>query len=99
MGLENIVQGHGDIVLRGEVEGSVKQDLDYLSAVRKAVRKAGRRKYPLDVLEEVDVESCGKSRVILGGLAVEIHNQNLNSLFKTYYGEEPQGSEEYFVEK
>jgi glyoxylase-like metal-dependent hydrolase (beta-lactamase superfamily II) len=37
MGLENVVQGHGDIVLRGEVEGSVKDNLAYLSAIRRAV--------------------------------------------------------------
>ncbi|MBE3143157.1 MAG: MBL fold metallo-hydrolase, partial [Planctomycetes bacterium] len=40
MGLENIVQGHGDIILRGEIEESVKSNLAYLSAIRKAVRSA-----------------------------------------------------------
>jgi len=99
MGLENIVQGHGDIILRGEVERMIKQNLDYLSAVRKAVRKAARRKYPLDLLEEVDIEDCGKSRVLLGGVAPELHYQNLIGLYKNLYGEIPLGSEEYFVEK
>jgi glyoxylase-like metal-dependent hydrolase (beta-lactamase superfamily II) len=40
MGLENVVPGHGDIVLRGEIEGMVRENLAYLSALRKAVRKA-----------------------------------------------------------
>lgn len=93
MGLENVVQGHGDIVLRGEIEGSVKENLNYLSAIRKAVRKAGRRKYPWDTLEEVDVESCGKSRVLIGGLAPELHMRNLKALYKQIFGIAPAASD------
>lgn len=93
MGLENVVQGHGDIVLRGEIEIAVKENLNYLSAIRKAVRKAGRRKYPWDVLEEVDVESCGKSRVLIGGLAPDLHMRNLKALYKQIFGELPAASD------
>ncbi len=82
MGLENIIQGHGDIILRGEIEQSVRENLAYLSAIRKAVRAAARRKNPLDALAEVTIESCGKSRVYLGGLARELHARNLRALFK-----------------
>lgn len=87
MGLENIIQGHGDIVLRGEIDNAVKENLAYLSAVRKAVRKASRRKFPLEMLDTVDIESCGKSRVLIGGLAVELHRRNLRALFRSLYGE------------
>jgi cyclase len=94
MGLENVVQGHGDIVLRGEIEGSVKDNLAYLSAIRRAVRKAGRRKYPWDLLEDVGVEECGKSRVLIGGLAKELHQRNLYALYEQLYGEPPASSED-----
>jgi len=96
LGLENVVQGHGDIVLRGEVDQVVKDDIDYLNEIRKVVRKASKRKYPLDLLEEVDIEACGKSRVILGGLAEALHQNNLRVLYKQMFGEEPIGSEEYY---
>lgn len=96
MGLENVVQGHGDIVLRGEVDGAVKDNLNYLSALRKAVRKASRRKYPWDVLEEADVESCGKSRVLIGGLAEDLHRQNLRALFTQLYGKPPTSSDDEY---
>jgi glyoxylase-like metal-dependent hydrolase (beta-lactamase superfamily II) len=69
MSLENVVPGHGDIVLRGEIDGVIKENLAYLSAIRKAVRKAARRKYPQEILAEIGVEECGKSRVLIGGLA------------------------------
>jgi len=94
IGFENVVQGHGDIVLRGEVENSVKDNLAYLSAIRRAVRKAGRRKYPWDLLEDVGVEECGKSRVLLGGLAEELHSRNLYALYEQLYGEPPASSED-----
>lgn len=89
MGLENVVPGHGDIVLRGEIDGSLKDNQAYLSAIRKAVRKAARRKYPMDVLDEIGVEECGKSRVLIGGLASELHRRNLKALYLQLYGEVP----------
>jgi cyclase len=92
MGLENVVPGHGDIVLRGEIEGEVKENLAYLSALRKAVRKAARRKYPQEVLSEIGVEDCGKSRVLIGGLAEELHRRNLRALFYQMYGETPKAN-------
>jgi glyoxylase-like metal-dependent hydrolase (beta-lactamase superfamily II) len=93
LSLENVVQGHGDVVLRGEIESAVEDNLKYLSTIRKIVRRAARRKYPGDMLETVDVESCGKSRVLLGGLAEELHQRNLMSLFQQLYGELPERSQ------
>jgi len=91
MGLENIIQGHGDIILRGEIEEAVRSNLAYISAVRKGARAAARRRNPLEALAEIDIESCGKSRVTLGGLGVELHKRNLLYLYKTLSTEEPAG--------
>lgn len=88
MGLENIVQGHGDIILRGEIDDAVKENLSYLSAIRKAVRTAARRRNPQDALAMIDIESCGKSRVYLGGLAEELHRRNLRYLYRQVTTEE-----------
>jgi len=82
MGLENIVQGHGEIILRGEIDDAVKENLIYISAIRKAVRTAARRRNPQDALAMIDIESCGKSRVFLGGLAEELHRRNLRYLYR-----------------
>jgi len=94
MGLENVVQGHGDIVLRGEVEISIKDNLAYLSAIRRAVRKAARRKYPWDLLEDIGVEECGKSRVLIGGLAEDLHTRNLYALYEQLYDKPPASSDD-----
>jgi len=89
MGLENIVQGHGDIILRGEIEEKVRENITYLKSIRKAVITASRRKNPLEILDSISVEACGKSRILLGGLASELHRRNLRALyFRTIQNEE-----------
>lgn len=98
LGLENVVQGHGDIILRGEIDNAIRENLVYLSAIRKAVRKASHRRYPMDVLNDVTLESCGKSRVLIGGLAEELHQRNLKALYKQMFGEYPLSSNEYDYE-
>jgi len=82
MGLENIIQGHGDIILRGEIDAAVKENLNYLAAVKKTVKGALRRKNAQEYIEEVSIENCGKSRVYLGGLAEQLHRRNLRALLR-----------------
>ena len=82
MGLENIVQGHGDIILRGEIDAAVRENLNYLSAIKKAVRAISRRKNAVELLDGIRIEDCGKSRVYLGGLAETLHQRNLRALLQ-----------------
>jgi len=82
MGLENIVQGHGDIILRGEIDAAVKENLNYLAAIKKAVKAASRRKNSFELLDDISIEDCGKSRVYLGGLAQTLHQRNLRALLQ-----------------
>lgn len=94
MGLENIVQGHGDIILRGEIDAAVKENLNYISAIKKAVRTASRRKAATEYLENISIEECGKSRVHLGGLAVKLHERNLLALLRQFQQGDPEGEED-----
>ena len=80
MGLENIVQGHGDIILRGEIDAAVKENLAYLASIKKFAKAAARRKGSSDLLEGAGLENSGKSRVYLGGLAEELHKRNMQEL-------------------
>lgn len=82
MSLENIVQGHGDIILRGEIEANTRSHLNYLTAIRKVAKTAAKRKDPSKVFEEATIEACGKSRVLLGGLVEGLHRQNLAALYR-----------------
>jgi glyoxylase-like metal-dependent hydrolase (beta-lactamase superfamily II) len=82
MGLENIVQGHGDIILRGEIDAAVRENLNYLSCIKKAVKAISRRKNAIELLDTIRIEDCGKSRVYLGGLAETLHQRNLRALLQ-----------------
>ncbi len=87
MGLENIIQGHGDIILRGEIDAAVKENLNYLNNIKKAVKSAGKRKNVEEYLDGITIEECGKSRVYLGGLAETLHRRNLRTLYRQVNGE------------
>jgi glyoxylase-like metal-dependent hydrolase (beta-lactamase superfamily II) len=87
LGLENIIQGHGDIILRGEIDAAVKENMNYLNNIKKAVKSAGKRKDVDEYLDAITIESCGKSRVHLGGLAETLHRRNLRALYRQMHVE------------
>jgi cyclase len=87
MELENIVQGHGEIILRGEIADAVKENLTYLSNIKKVVKAARRKRSPLEYLDSVGIEECGKSRVYLGGLVEALHKRNLRALYQRMMAE------------
>ena len=82
MGLENIVQGHGDIILRGEIDAAVRENFTYITNVKRVVKAAARRKSVDETLDSMRIEECGKSRVHLGGLAEGLHKRNLQALIR-----------------
>jgi cyclase len=82
MKLENLVQGHGEVILRGEIPSAVKENLSYLADISKHASRALRRREPEEYLSSVDVESCGKNRILLNGLAEELHRRNLLWLYQ-----------------
>jgi len=84
---ENIIQGHGEIVLRGEIEEKIQNDINYLMALRKYVDNAQAKSDPDKYLDRVDIERCGKSRILLSGSAQRLHKANLHCLFHQTRGE------------
>jgi cyclase len=79
--IENLVQGHGEVILRGEVEVVVNASLDYLDTIEKKVAKAIKSKKGKESLRKIDIESCGLSRIPLNGLVQQIHQANLMALY------------------
>lgn len=80
--LECIVQGHGDILLRGEVSSSIDISLDYLNDIQALVDRLiaeGSTKH--DLLLN-DIEQFGRSRIPLGGLVQQFHANNLMHLWE-----------------
>jgi glyoxylase-like metal-dependent hydrolase (beta-lactamase superfamily II) len=81
LGLENVVQGHGDVVLRGEIDDAVRSNLKYLEALRKKVETLVKKGRSREAAREIDIESCGKSRIPLNGLVIQLHTANCLALY------------------
>ena len=81
---ECIVQGHGEVILRGEVDHRLQSDIQYLQKLRIAVDKAlvsSDNPQKIDkALASIKVGACGKSHILLNGAVEQLHYQNVLSL-------------------
>jgi len=82
MNLENIVQGHGEVLLRGEINETIDSSMDYLKTVTRRVRDAIRAGTPVQELVALDIEQFGKSRIPLNGLVQQLHQGNIRRLYE-----------------
>ena len=89
MGLENIVQGHGEVILRGEIDDAVRSNLRYLDNIRRKIERHMSKKKSREEALEIDIESCGKSRIPLSGLVAKLHQRNILALFDQYTKKKP----------
>ena len=81
LSLENVVQGHGEVVLRGEINETIDSSVRYLETIQAKVTKAIATDKSREAMREISIESCGKSRIPLNGLVQQLHVTNLLSLY------------------
>ena len=80
--LESIVQGHGDILLRGEVTSSINASIKYLNDIQATVDDLMAKGATKHDLLQLDIERFGRSRIPLGGLVQQFHASNLLHLWE-----------------
>lgn len=81
LALDNIVQGHGSVLLRGEIPEALRTSYRYLDTIEKRVQAILDRGLPKSALAQVDVEKCHKSRIPLNGMVEALHQNNLAHLY------------------
>ena len=81
LALDNVVQGHGDVLLRGEIPEAIETSILYLDTIETEVRARVERGIPKENLRRLNIERCHKSRIPLNGLAEELHQANLSHLY------------------
>lgn len=91
--LENIVQGHGEVLLRGEIPDALSSSISYLQTIYKRVRRHVEAGLSRDALRKVDIEKCGKSRIPLNGLVQDLHWANLVHLYNVMMAEKAMKAE------
>jgi hypothetical protein len=75
------VQGHGDVLLRGEVKTEIGTHLAYLDKIEAHVDAVIAKGLGKDALLSLNIEECGISHIALEGLAPRLHRENLLSLY------------------
>lgn len=88
--LECIVQGHGDILLRGEVTSSIDTAVRYLNEIQELVQRLMAEGATKHDLAAYDIEQFGHSRIPLGGLVQQFHLNNLHFLWEKARAEQRQ---------
>lgn len=79
--INNLVQGHGEVVLVGEVQDMVDASLHYLDAVEAKVAEAIENGEGKEALRHDNIESTGLSRLPLHGQVQQIHVANLLAFY------------------
>jgi hypothetical protein len=69
------------VILRGEVHALFNSDLAYLDCIKTAVEGVLSRGESMATLENITIESCGKSRIPLNGFVTDLHQANLRKLY------------------
>lgn len=88
--LENIVQGHGEVILRGEIAKALELQIDYIHVIRKKLSDLIDKKRPRETLRKITLESIGRSRVYLGGLVEDLHWRNLELMYDDILASKPE---------
>jgi glyoxylase-like metal-dependent hydrolase (beta-lactamase superfamily II) len=81
LGAECIVRGHGEVILRGEVESGLQRSIDYLDEITQLAERAVKEGKGRKWLAGLDAEDVGLSRVALDGRAQHFHTANLIYLY------------------
>ena len=79
--LENVVQGHGEVILRGEIATTIKSYIKYLRSIKSAVSRAVKSRHTKKALRKLGLETFGLERILLAGLAEELHWRNMSVLY------------------
>jgi len=84
---ESIVQGHGEILLRGEIPEVLETHIAYLDYVVERVREVVEANQPEDRLRQIRLEDCGESPIPLDGVVRQMHEANLHVLYQKFSAE------------
>ncbi|MDQ7028743.1 MAG: MBL fold metallo-hydrolase [Ardenticatenia bacterium] len=82
MNLESIIQGHGDVLLRGEIPEVLDRHIHYLDCIKEYVAELVNQGQSRAALKHSIPESCGESSIPLDGLVRQLHYANLLRLYE-----------------
>ena len=84
--LESIVQGHGEVLLRGEIPGAIESSIAYLNILEEEVAEIVKQGKGRRAVDKLTIDRCGKSRIPLNGLVQDLHRANAYALYDELIG-------------
>jgi len=78
---ETIIQGHGEVILRGEVQVVLNRYIAYLECIRKKAELLLKRGRDRKQIWNIPLEECGLERVPLGIASHQLHVANILSIY------------------
>jgi glyoxylase-like metal-dependent hydrolase (beta-lactamase superfamily II) len=84
--LESIVQGHGEVLLRGEIPGAIESSIAYLNILEEEVAELVKQGKGRRAIDKLTIDRCGKSRIPLNGLVQDLHRANAYALYDELVG-------------
>jgi glyoxylase-like metal-dependent hydrolase (beta-lactamase superfamily II) len=92
--LESIVQGHGEVLLRGEIPLAIDSNIRYLKILEEKVSRIIEKGKGKEALDKLSIDDCGKSRIPLNGLVQDLHRANVYALYDELTGNSRQAGNE-----
>lgn len=83
MNVENIVQGHGEVLLKGEIDETIDAQIAYLDCIYDKVKAKVAARASKEKLGDITLESCGGTPIALDGLVRQLHKSNLQRIYQT----------------
>ncbi len=80
--LDYVVQGHGGVLLRGEIMEVLEDNIRYLQKLRARVAEAISKKRPPESLFRIKMEEFGKSPLAMGAMSEPIHRANIMAIYE-----------------
>jgi cyclase len=85
---DTVVHGHGEVILRGEVDVVMDLYIDYLHCVREQAEQVLKKGRDRKEIWNIPLEACGLERVPLGIASHQLHVANILSVYDKLKAEE-----------
>ena len=88
---DTIIQGHGEVILRGEVKTMMDQYIRYLQCVKRQAQTILKKGRDRREIWDIPLEKCGLERVPLGIASHQLHVANILSVYDKLKAEQEAG--------
>jgi cyclase len=78
---DTVIQGHGEVILRGEIKTVMDEYISYLHCVREQAELILKRGRDRKEIWDIPLEKCGLERVPLGIASHQLHVANILSIY------------------